>query len=125
MSPIMLPISLDFWHTALNRDRDGFHLETILFVGDGEAYDAGLAVKGLGGVEDEIADAGVDLMTMIVFDGLQGVGVMADEDNGAGADEHVGIMPLTRHGLQRVLASPMEGDDDDGGGVGLSESEDA
>ena len=54
-------------------------METILFIGDTEAHDAGFAVEGFRGVEDEVADAVVDLVAVIVFDGLQGVGVMADE----------------------------------------------
>ena len=76
-------------------------------------------------VEDEVADAVVDLVAVIVFDGLQGVGVMTDEDVGTGTDEHMGIVTLTGHGLQGVFAAPVERDDDDGGGVGLSEAEDA
>ena len=41
-------------------------MEGILFVGDGETHDAGLAVEGLRGVEDEVADAVVDLVAVIV-----------------------------------------------------------
>ena len=83
-------------------------MEAILFVGDGEAHDAGLAVEGLRGVEDEVADAVVDLVATIVLDGLQGVGVMADEDVGSSVDQHVGIVTLTGHGRECMLATPVE-----------------
>ena len=106
-------------------DRDGFHLEIILFVGNAQAYHAGLGVEGFRGVEDEVADAVVDLMTVVILDGLQGMGVMADEHIGPGTDQHVGIVPLPGYRLQRMFAAPVERDDDDGGGVGLPETEDA
>ena len=65
------------------------------------------------------------LVTVIVLDGLQGVGVMADEHIGSSVYQHVGIVPLTGYGLQRMFATPVERDDDDGGGVSLTETEDA
>ena len=40
---------------------------------------------------------------------------------GSGAYEHVGFMTLQRNGLQRMFASPVQGDDDDGGGVVLAQ----
>ena len=101
-------LHIDVRHASTDIYRDGFHLETILFVGDGEAYDAGLAVEGFRGVEDEVADAVVDLVAVIVLDGLEGVGVMADEHIGSSVYQHVGIVTLTGHGLQRMLASPMK-----------------
>ena len=107
----------------LNVDRDSFRLEAVLFFGDAETHDAGLAVKGFRGVEDEIADAVVDLVAVVVLDGLQGVGVVADEHVSAGMYQHVGIVALQGYGLQRVFTAPVERDDDDGCGVGLSESE--
>ena len=116
----MLIESLRIGYTVTDVDGDGFRVETIFFVGDGEAHDAGLAVEGFRGVEDEVADAVVDLVVAEVLDGLQGVGVMADEHISPGMYQHVGIVTLTGHGLQRMLASPMEGDNDDSGGVGLS-----
>ena len=48
------------------------------------------------------------LVTVIVLDGLQGVGVMADEHIGSSVYQHVGIVTLTGHRLQRMLASPMK-----------------
>ena len=92
----------------MNFDRDGFHLEIILFVGNAQAYHAGLGVEGFRGVEDEVADAVVDLMTVVILDGLQGMGVMADEDIGTSVDQHMGIITLTRHRLQGMFATPME-----------------
>ena len=65
------------------------------------------------------------LVTVIVLDGLQGVGVMADEHIGSSVYQHVGIVPLTGYGLQRMFATPVERDDDDSGGVSLTETEDA
>ena len=116
---------IDVRHASTDVYRDGFHLETILFFCDGEAHDAGLAVEGLRGVEDEVADAVVDLVTVIVLDGLEGVGVMADEHIGSSVYQHVGIVTLTRHGLQCMFASPVKRDDDDGCGVRSPEAQDA
>ena len=96
---------IDVRHASTDVYRDGFHLETILFFCDGEAHDAGLAVEGLRGVEDKVADAVVDLVTVIVLDGLEGVGVMADEHIGSSVYQHVGIVTLTRHRLGSLLHS--------------------
>ena len=87
---------------------DGFRLETIFFVGDGEAHDAGLGIYGLRGVEDEVADAVVDGLALELFDGLQGVGMVADEGVGPCVDQLVGLMPLTGNRLQGMFATPME-----------------
>jgi hypothetical protein len=44
-----------------------------------QAHHAGLAIQGGRLVEDEIAYAIVDGMTIVVFDGLEGVGMVTDE----------------------------------------------
>ena len=33
-------------HAVLDIDGDGFRLEAVFFVGDGEAHDAGLTIEG-------------------------------------------------------------------------------
>ena len=98
-------------------DRDGFHLEIILFVGNVQAYHAGLGVEGFRGVEDEVADAVVDLMTVVILDGLQGMGVMADEHIGTGINQLAGLLALLGNGFQGVFSSPVKADDDIGFGL--------
>ena len=45
-------------------------METVFFVGNGDAHDAGLGIEGLCGVEDEVADAVVDGLALELLDGL-------------------------------------------------------
>ena len=97
-------------------------MEAIFFVGDGEAYDAGLAVEGLRWVEDEVADAVVDGLAFELLDGLQGVGMMADEGIGSCENQLMSLVALTGHRLKGMLAAPMERDEDNGSGVSLSEA---
>ena len=97
-------------------------METIFFVGDSETNDAGLAVEGLRGVEDEVADAVVDGLTLELLDGLQGVGMVADKGVGPCENQLVGLVPLTGHRLESMFTAPMEGDDDNGCRVSLSEA---
>ena len=96
----------------------GLDAETV--GGDAQSHHRGTGVEGLRLVEDEVADAVVDLSAAIVLDTLQGMGMVAHEHVGAGMHEHVGIMALAGYGLQLVLLTPMEADDDDGGGVLLA-----
>ena len=85
-----------------------------------EAHHAGAAVEGVGLVEDEVANAVVDGMPVIVLDSLQGVGMVAYERVGPRSYQGVGLQALAGHGLQGVLAAPVEADDDDCGGTRLS-----
>ena len=98
--------------------RDGFHVEAV--VTHFQPHYTGLAVQRFGLVEDEVADAVIDMMATIVLDGLEGVGMVAYEHVGTCQYEHVGIVFLTGYRLQFVFCAPMEGDDDDGGGVLLT-----
>ena len=109
--------------TVVDEDGDGAGVD----VGgcDGELDDGGLAVDGVLGVEDEVANAVVDFVATVLLDGLQGVGVVADEDVGSGVDERVGLHPLLRYGPEAVFFSPMQCDDDDGLRLLLPEAADA
>ena len=56
-------------------------------------------------------------MAAVGVDGLQGVGVMADEHIGTGVDEPLGIVLLLQKRTQRMLAAPMGRDNDIGRGT--------
>ena len=85
--------------------RDGFYDEIVFF--DAETYDTGSAVQGLLLIEDEVADAVVDFSTVIVFNGLKGVGMMTDKHIGTCQNELMGFQPLTGNGLQGMLTAPV------------------
>ena len=76
---------------------DGLHFETVAT--HSQPNHTGLVVQGLVLVEDEVANAVVDLTTTVVLDGLEGVGMMAHEHVGTSHHEHVGVVTLTEHGL--------------------------
>ena len=86
--------------------RDGFYNEIILFYL--QLDDAGATVDGLVLVEDEVANAVIDLLTSEIFDSLEGVGVMAYQDIGASLYQLVGLQSLTGYWLQGMFATPME-----------------
>ena len=124
--------SLNFWvrqlkgayirHALADGNGDGLSVEAVCL--DGEADDAGLGVDGLVLVEDEVAYAVVDLLATIVFDGLEGVGVVADQNVCPSLNQLVGFQSLTRHRLQRMFASPMERNDDNSRGISLAKTKD-
>ena len=76
---------------------DGLHLEAV--VSHFQAHHTGLAVQGFVLVEDEVAHAVIDLMTTVVLDGLEGVGMVAHEHVSPSQYEHVGVVTLTGNGL--------------------------
>lgn len=86
--------------------RDGFHGETVFSYLHPD--DAGLAVEWLLLIEDKVAYAVVDGMVMIVFDGLQRVGMVTHEDVGSCLYQHVSLQTLTGHRLEGVFASPVQ-----------------
>ena len=93
-------------------DGDGADLEGG---GGDEELDGGCGGVDVGClVEDEVAYAVVDVMPVVVLDGLEGVGMMANEYVGSGIDEGVGLHSLQRRGSEGVFCTPVEGDDDDG-----------
>ena len=59
-------------------------------------------------------------MATEVLDGLEGVGMVAHKHIGTSQYEHVGIVALTGYGLQFVLCTPVEGNNDNGCGVLLT-----
>ena len=76
---------------------DGLHFETV--TPHSQPYHTGLAVQGFVLVEDEVAHAVIDLSAAIVFDGLEGVGMVAHKHVGTSHHEHVGVVTLTEYGL--------------------------
>ena len=81
---------------------------------DFQADHAGAGVDGALLVEDEVADAVVDAVAVVVLDGLEGMGVMADEDVGTGINQLAGFLALLWNGFQGVFSSPMKAHDDVG-----------
>ncbi len=106
-------------------DFHGNHLYFGGFPRDFQADHAGAGVDGALLVEDEVADAVVDAVAVVILDGLQGVGVMADEDVGSGINQLAGLLALLGNGFQSVLSSPVKTDDDIGFGLRLAQAEDS
>ena len=86
--------------------RDGFNDEIILFYLQSDH--AGTAVQGFVLVEDEVANAVVDLLASEIFDGLLGVGMVAYQDVSTCLYQLVSLPSLMGYGLQRVFTTPME-----------------
>ena len=59
-------------------------------------------------VEDKVADAVINLMATEVLDGLEGVGVVTDQDVGTRHDELMSFHTLTGNGLEGVFCTPMK-----------------
>ena len=59
--------------------------------GDFNFHHAGLAVQGLLLVEDEVANAIVDIATFVVLNGLQRVGVVTNQRIGTGINQPMGL----------------------------------
>lgn len=66
---------------------DGFYL----ILADFHLYHAGLGINGILLVKDEITNTIVDIVPLVMLDGLEGVGVMADEGIGTGLHESMGF----------------------------------
>ena len=79
-----------------------FHRNRLYLGGfprDFQADHAGAGVDGALLVEDEVTDAVVDAVAVVVLNGLQGVGVMADEHVSAGINQLAGFLPLLGDGF--------------------------
>ena len=100
----------------VDADRNG--IGHCFFRGDAKADDAGFGVEGTLLVEDEVADAVEDGFATIGFRGLKGMGVVTDDDIGAGIDECMSLQSLLGQRAQRMLGSPMQIDDDNCDGIG-------
>ena len=87
------------------------------FPRDFQADHAGAGIDGTLLVEDEVADAVVDAVAVVVLDGLQGMGVMADEHVGSGINQLAGLLALLGNGFQGVFSSPVKAHDDIGFGL--------
>ena len=83
-------------------------------VGEPQPNETGAGVERARLVEDEVADAVVDTASTIVFDGLQRVAVMANEEIGSGFHQLVGQLPLCGGGLEFMFAPPMQAHDEIG-----------
>lgn len=74
-----------------------FHRDSLCFHAifpDMQTHDTGFRIKGFLLVENEVAYAVINLVTMKIFDGLQGVGMMTHQHIGTCHNEHVGIVAL-------------------------------
>ena len=76
---------------------DGLCLNAVL--GHFQSYDTGLGVERSRGVEDKVADAVVDGFVPEGLDGLQGVGMMADQSIGTCENQLMGLQTLAGYGL--------------------------
>ena len=99
-------------------DANGNGIGHCFFRGDAKADDAGAGVEWFLLVEDEVADAVEDGLATVGFSGLKGMGVVTDDDIGAGIDERMSLQPLLGQRAQRMLGSPMQIDDDNCDGIG-------
>ena len=81
-----------------------------------------MGVDGILLVEDEVADAVVDSVAVVILDGLQGMGVVADEHIGTGINQLAGLLALLGNGFQGVFSSPVKADDDIGFGLRLAQA---
>ena len=82
---------------------------------------AGAGVERTVLVEDEVADAVIDGSSAIVFDGLQGVRMMADDEVGTGIHQTAGETTLQGLGSLMMLPSPMGRDNDDGSRICMAQ----
>ena len=73
-----------------------------------KAYHAGTGVQGFVLVEDEVANAVVDLLASEIFDGLLGVGMVTNQDIGTSLYQLMSLQSLTWNGFKRVFATPMQ-----------------
>ena len=99
-------------------DANGNGIGHYFIMRDAQADDAGFGVKGFLLVEDEVADAVEDGLVPVGFSGLKGMGVVTDNDVGAGIDERMSLQPLLGQRAQRVLGSPVQINDDNCDGIG-------
>ena len=86
-------------------DRNGLGLQFVF--AHTESHHARSAVELTGGIEDEIADAIINLFAQKLLDGLQCMGVMTYQCIGPGTYQLVSVPSLTTDGPKRVLAPPV------------------
>ena len=106
----------DVRSTVVDADRNS--IGHCFFLRDAKADDAGFGVEGTLLVEDEVADAVEDGFAMVGFRGLKGMGVVTDDDIGAGIDERASLQPLLGQRAQRMLGAPVQINNDNCDGIG-------
>ena len=99
-------------------DANGNGIGHCFFRGDAKTDDAGVGVEWFWWVEDEVADAVEDGFAMVGFRGLKGMGVVSNDDIGAGIDERMSLEPLLGQRAQRMLSAPVQINDDNCDGIG-------
>ena len=99
------------WNAVPDADGNRLHIKAV--GADSQSHHTGLAVQGTLLVEDEVAYTEIDLMAMVILDGLPCVGVMTHEHVGTGIDQLVSLKALTGYWLQRMFAPPVQRDNDD------------
>ena len=93
--------------------------------GDGGGDDAGAGVDRLLLVENEVTEAVVNATASVVFNGLKGMGMVTDNQVGTGIYELMGEEALQADWREVVLPTPVWRYDDDGGGIGFTQSSNA
>ena len=88
---------MEVGYAAFNVDGEGRGSDAVF--GNIDFDHAGLAVQRLGGVEDEVTNAVVDVMTTIALKGLKRMGVVAYQHVGPCLYQVVGLQSLTGHGF--------------------------
>lgn len=66
-------------------------------------------------IKDEITQGIKNKTSLVVFDWLNNMGVVAEDDFGARGDKLAGKFDLPRGGFRLVLIAPMKGEDKDVG----------
>ena len=96
---------------------NGNGLEQGRFFCNGDLHHASTGIEGTLLVEDEVADAVVDGTALVVLDGLKGMRMVADEGVGTSVYQRTGLKALLGDGLEGMLPTPVQGDEDDAMGV--------
>lgn len=93
--------------------------------GDSYLYHASAGVDGFALVEDEVANAVVDGLSLVGLNGLQRVGVVTYNNVGPGINHGPCLSALQGVGCQLVLNAPVGADDDVCRRIAFTQSADA
>lgn len=105
----------------LNRNRLYFNRGR----GDSYLYHTGTGIDGFCLVEDKVSDAIVDGLFLVVFYGLQAMGVVTYDAVGSRINDCPSLSALRQGWLLTVFDAPMGADNNIGGGVYGSQTADA
>lgn len=105
---------LSLWHQPRHTITylDGKCRYIDIFLRHAELDNGCAGIEGTRLVEDEIADAVEDGAASVGLRGLKRVAVVANQGVGTGIDKSVRLHTLGRDGLDSMLGSPVQADDD-------------